>query len=305
MLRIHVLQPLDLRLFSSFKRNWRQAVRDWQAENVGKFVTKVTFARVFKQAWKKSTTVDVAVKGFQESGLFPLNMNVVIKSVKLEPSQLFSKANKELKQIETSPEQSKEVSDQSQDDDMQEKEKTSVNQDKDQQEETPRQLDLFSETPPKPEKQNNKLNTALDQSPFSKHLQVPTPKSSVKSKAVRQIAIPKAITGAAYRKIMEERRARKEEEELAKEKRKADRLEKKKLRDEEKLKKRAELDAKRRKKAEEKQKKAETREQLLKSLEESEGSDGDDAQTIEKEQCLTHQITLHVVTATGGFISIV
>ena len=31
----HVMQPLDLRLFSSLKRTWRQAVRDWQSDNIG------------------------------------------------------------------------------------------------------------------------------------------------------------------------------------------------------------------------------------------------------------------------------
>jgi hypothetical protein len=85
----HVMQPLDLRPFSQLKRTWRQAVRYWQSEHIGEFVTKKTFARVFKQAWEKSTSVEVAVKGFQEAGLFPLDQNAVLSSVKLDPSMLF------------------------------------------------------------------------------------------------------------------------------------------------------------------------------------------------------------------------
>ena len=85
----HIMQPLDLRLFGSLKRTWRQAVRDWQSDNIGELVTKRTFARVFKQAWDASTTVEAAVKGFHEAGLFPLDPSAILRSVKLDPSMLF------------------------------------------------------------------------------------------------------------------------------------------------------------------------------------------------------------------------
>ena len=57
----HLTQPCDLKLFSVLKDWWRQAVRDFQMENVGDFVTKQKFAGVFKKAWVKSTTIDVAI----------------------------------------------------------------------------------------------------------------------------------------------------------------------------------------------------------------------------------------------------
>ena len=39
--------------------------------NIGEFVTKQTFARVFKLAWQKSCRVEVAVNRFAEAGIFP------------------------------------------------------------------------------------------------------------------------------------------------------------------------------------------------------------------------------------------
>ena len=86
----HIIQPLDLRFFGSLKSAWRQSVRDWQAQHIGEFVTKQTFARVLKPAWDASATVDAAVKGFRDAGLFPFNSSAVDDSVKLDPSQLFS-----------------------------------------------------------------------------------------------------------------------------------------------------------------------------------------------------------------------
>lgn len=85
----HVMQPLDLRLFATLKQNWKAAVRAYHVENIGEFLTKRTFARVFKGAWEKSTSIEVAIKGFMEAGLFPICPEQVSKSIKLEPSRMF------------------------------------------------------------------------------------------------------------------------------------------------------------------------------------------------------------------------
>ena len=89
----HVMQPLDLRLFATLKQHWKAAVRAFQLDNVGEFVNKRNFAKVFKTAWEKSTTIDIAMKGFLEAGLFPLCPEKVTKSVKLQPSLLFASSN--------------------------------------------------------------------------------------------------------------------------------------------------------------------------------------------------------------------
>ena len=45
----HLTQPLDLHLFGVLNQAWREAVRAFQSANIGEFVTKQNFARVFKQ----------------------------------------------------------------------------------------------------------------------------------------------------------------------------------------------------------------------------------------------------------------
>ncbi|XP_060580985.1 uncharacterized protein LOC132737668 [Ruditapes philippinarum] len=85
----HIMQPLDLRLFATLKQHWKEAVRSFQVENAGSFVTKRNFAGVFKSAWEKSTSIEIAMKGFMEAGLFPINPDCVTKSIKLEPSKVF------------------------------------------------------------------------------------------------------------------------------------------------------------------------------------------------------------------------
>ena len=67
----HLTQPLDLRLFGILKQAWREAVRAFQSANIGEFVTKQNFARVFKQAWLKSATVEAASKRLSRFGHFP------------------------------------------------------------------------------------------------------------------------------------------------------------------------------------------------------------------------------------------
>ena len=54
----HIMQPLDLRLFSALKESWKFSVRAFQMEHPGELVTKQIFSRVLKKAWDKATTVD-------------------------------------------------------------------------------------------------------------------------------------------------------------------------------------------------------------------------------------------------------
>ncbi|XP_061169161.1 uncharacterized protein LOC133178483 [Saccostrea echinata] len=80
------------------------AVRDYQLQNIGEYVTKTKFASVFRNAWMKSTTPDVAVKAFKESGLFPFNPSKPLSTVKMQPSSGMEQAwNKELVFLEMFP----------------------------------------------------------------------------------------------------------------------------------------------------------------------------------------------------------
>ena len=56
------MQPCDLTLFSSLKETWKQAVGEFQVENIGEVETKAKIASVFKKAYEKSANIENAVK---------------------------------------------------------------------------------------------------------------------------------------------------------------------------------------------------------------------------------------------------
>jgi hypothetical protein len=89
------MQFCDIALFSALKGTWKQAVRDYQISNVGEFVTRVKFAKVFKSAWESACPVDISVKGFRDSGLFPFDPTKVLDTLKMEPSRVFRKEQSE------------------------------------------------------------------------------------------------------------------------------------------------------------------------------------------------------------------
>ena len=67
----HILQPCDVSVFRGLKARWTTAVRDFQSHNIGDFVTKATFARVFNDAWKLPSLQNSAINGFSKCGLYP------------------------------------------------------------------------------------------------------------------------------------------------------------------------------------------------------------------------------------------
>ena len=87
----HLTQPCDLRLFSSLKESWKVALRDWQIEHVGQYVTKFEFSSIFKQAWLASSKVENVVNGFKDVGLFPLDRTKELQSDKFQTCVLFDK----------------------------------------------------------------------------------------------------------------------------------------------------------------------------------------------------------------------
>lgn len=91
----HLIQPCDLRLFASLKESWKIALREWQIEHIGQYVTKFKCAFIFKRAWQASSKVENAVNGFRDAGLFPLDASVVLKTVKMQTSVFFKRSEKE------------------------------------------------------------------------------------------------------------------------------------------------------------------------------------------------------------------
>ncbi len=99
----HIQQPCDVALNSPLKTNYKSATKHHQVENPGELINKFNFPTVLKEAWYKTTSVSLAAKGFQECGLYPLDINGINKE-KFAAAALFefSKENEPGSQQSTS-----------------------------------------------------------------------------------------------------------------------------------------------------------------------------------------------------------
>ena len=69
----HILQPLDIGVFRSFKANYSKMCRKYIVEHPGRVVTSDQIAALVAQAWPHSFTPLNIMSGFKKSGIFPFN----------------------------------------------------------------------------------------------------------------------------------------------------------------------------------------------------------------------------------------
>lgn len=72
----HLLQPLDVAVFKSFKSIWDQRLTEWQRQNIGTKLCKQAFAEIFAETWHR-TSPKVIQNGFKKGGIYPFNANVI------------------------------------------------------------------------------------------------------------------------------------------------------------------------------------------------------------------------------------
>ncbi|KAF2891803.1 hypothetical protein ILUMI_14370 [Ignelater luminosus] len=72
------LQPLDVSFFKPLKAYYHQQTTAWQHSHTNMGITKVAFGGLFKQAWNQAARVGNTTKGFEKSGIFPLNANAIL-----------------------------------------------------------------------------------------------------------------------------------------------------------------------------------------------------------------------------------
>lgn len=73
----HALQPLDVSFFKPLKTYYHQQATAWQHSHPNQGITKVAFGALFQRAWNQAATVGNATKGFENTGIFPLNANAI------------------------------------------------------------------------------------------------------------------------------------------------------------------------------------------------------------------------------------
>ena len=84
----HVLQPLDMGVFKSFKSHFSKACSKYLAANPGRVITSNKLASLVAEAWPQSHTPLNVMSGFKKSGIFPLNPSEVTDR-QIAPSKLF------------------------------------------------------------------------------------------------------------------------------------------------------------------------------------------------------------------------
>lgn len=103
----HLLQPLDVAVFKSFKCKWDAKLVAWQRHNVGTKMPKNVFAQTFADTWQE-TSPEVIQSGFRKTGIHPFNGNIItedmfdknaLKRYKNQQSKKTSQNPKSLKMI--------------------------------------------------------------------------------------------------------------------------------------------------------------------------------------------------------------
>ena len=61
---------------------------NYAADHIGKFVTKQTFAQIFKEAWESTVKVSTIVNSFRAAGIYPVDFTT-IRREKVAPSTLY------------------------------------------------------------------------------------------------------------------------------------------------------------------------------------------------------------------------
>ena len=84
-----ITQLLYVGFYGPFKQSWKKAVVKFSVENVGKSVTKETFAGVFREAFDNSVKVVTIVNAFHNAGIFPVNFTAIRPS-KFTPSSIYN-----------------------------------------------------------------------------------------------------------------------------------------------------------------------------------------------------------------------
>ncbi|SCN90426.1 related to transposase [Fusarium fujikuroi] len=74
----HVLQPLDIAVFSPLKRAYRYLLLDLTSISNDSYVGKITFLYTYDKARREAITKSNAIAGFKATGLWPVNLAKVL-----------------------------------------------------------------------------------------------------------------------------------------------------------------------------------------------------------------------------------
>ena len=87
----HILQPLDVGVFKSFKSNFSKACSKYLAAHPGRVITSDKLASLVAEAWPFSLSPLNIMSGFKKTGIYPLNRSEVTDR-QIAPSKLFQQS---------------------------------------------------------------------------------------------------------------------------------------------------------------------------------------------------------------------
>ena len=73
----HILQPLDVGVFKSFKSNFNKACGNYMKQNPGRVITADVLASLVGQAYPITFTPVNVLSGFKKTGIYPFNPSSV------------------------------------------------------------------------------------------------------------------------------------------------------------------------------------------------------------------------------------
>ena len=97
----HLLQPLDVGVFKSFKVFFSKACSSYLSKHPGRVITTDMIASLVSSAYRSAFTPTNIIAGFRKTGVFPLNPGVIDDKM-LSPSLAF---NQQQQTISPNPEQ--------------------------------------------------------------------------------------------------------------------------------------------------------------------------------------------------------
>lgn len=93
----HLLQPMDVSVFSPLKRQWINFVHDWRVKNNYERLKREDFAPLLKECLDNSLKTNTVPNGFRKTGLYPFNPDEIEYSKLVSSTELSENSEKSRK----------------------------------------------------------------------------------------------------------------------------------------------------------------------------------------------------------------